>query len=198
MGEVKEYLEIVLKQVFRCRGVTERLLGFARLPSEGITVVDAAVSTREVMALIAPQARTQRVEIRSSLVDAAPVMAESLLIEQVVLNLALNALQAMPQGGVLTVELAAEDDQVRLSIADSGPGIPDEILRHLFEPFRRSARQGPGSGLGLFITHGLVTRCGGTIVVENRPGHGAAFTVKLAKPGTARLPNAVLNGGARA
>ncbi|HEY6101334.1 MAG TPA: HAMP domain-containing protein, partial [Anaeromyxobacter sp.] len=95
-AELKEYLEIVRKQVFRCRDVTERLLGFARIPARQLSTVDAAEAAREVLALVSHQARSQEVAVRSSLATPAPVVAETLLLEQVFLNLVVNALQAMP------------------------------------------------------------------------------------------------------
>ncbi len=178
-AEVKEYLEIVRNQVFRCREVTERLLGFARLPSRQLAVVDAAAAAREVLALVSRQARSQRVEVRARLDEPAPVVAESLLLEQVFLNLVLNALQVMPGGGVLSVEARGSGEAVLVTVADTGPGIPDSLRGQLFQPFRRSRPDGAGTGLGLFISETLVRRCEGTISVESEPGKGAAFTVRL-------------------
>jgi len=178
-AELREYLEIVRKQVFRCRGVTERLLGFARLPSRQLVAVDAAAAAREVLALVSHQARSQNVEIRAALDGLAPVVAEGLLLEQVFLNLVLNALKAMPSGGVLTVESGASDDAVWVTVADTGPGLPDSVRRHLFEPFRRERPDGGGTGLGLFLSATLVRRCDGSLSVESEPGKGAAFTVRL-------------------
>jgi two-component system NtrC family sensor kinase len=178
-AELREYLEIVRKQVFRCREVTERLLGFARLPSRQLIAVDAAAAAREVLALVSHQARSQAVEIRASLDGLAPVMAEGLLLEQVFLNLVLNALKAMPSGGVLTVEGGASDDAVWVTVADTGPGLPESVRRHLFEPFRRERPDGGGTGLGLFLSATLVRRCDGSLSVESEPGKGAAFTVRL-------------------
>ncbi len=178
-GEVKEYLEIVRKQVFRCRDVTESLLGFARIPSRQLSTVDAAAAAREVLALVDRKARSQDVEVRASLATPAPVLAETLLLEQVFLNLVLNALQAMPTGGVLTVEVHDAGEAVAVTVADTGPGIPESVRRHLFQPFRRARPNGEGTGLGLFLSEALLRRCEGTISVESDPGKGAVFTVHL-------------------
>lgn len=177
--EVKEYLEIVRDQVFRCRDVTERLLGFARVPSRQLGVVDAAAAARDVLALVSRQARSQGVEVRASLSAPAPAVAERLLLDQVFLNLVLNALQAMPAGGVLTVEAHVTEDAVCVSVADTGPGIPESIRRHLFEPFHRARPDGGGTGLGMFLSDALVRKCEGTLSVSSEPGQGAAFTVRL-------------------
>ncbi len=178
-GELREYLEIVRKQVFRCREVTERLLGFARVPSRRLASVDAAAAAREVLALVALQARSQQVEVRASLDGPALAIAEGLLLQQVFLNLILNALQAMPSGGVLSVEAHASGDEVRIAIADTGPGIPEAVRRRLFEPFRRARPDGTGTGLGLFLSAALVRACEGVLSVESEPGRGAVFTVRL-------------------
>ena len=178
-GELKEYLEIVRKQVFRCREVTERLLGFARVPSRQLAVVDAAAAAREVLALVSRQARSQNVEVRASLDAPAPAVAEGLLLQQAFLNLVLNALQAMPTGGILTVEARAAADAVLVTVADTGPGIPDSVRRHLFQPFRPARPDGSGTGLGLFLSEALVRKCEGVLSVRSEPGKGAAFTVQL-------------------
>ncbi len=178
-AEVREYLEVVRKQVFRCRDVTERLLGFARIPGRELATVDAAEAAREVLALVAPQARAQQVEVRSALATPAPVVAETLLLQQVFLNLVVNALHAMPAGGVLTVEVRDDGDAVAVTFADTGPGIPDAVRRSLFKAFRSTRPDGQGTGLGLFLSEALLRRCEGTISVESEPGKGAAFTVRL-------------------
>lgn len=184
-AEVKEYLEIVQRQVFRCRDVTERLLGFARVPTRALSTVDASAAAREVVGLVARQAQAQGVEVRTSLQGPALAIAEPLLLEQVVLNLVLNALQAMPTGGVLRVEACEAADAVRVTVADTGPGIAESVRRHLFEPFWRGRRDGAGTGLGLFLSSALVRRCEGSISVESAPGAGASFVVRLrrAAPG---------------
>jgi signal transduction histidine kinase/HAMP domain-containing protein len=178
-AEVKEYLEIVRKQVFRCRDVTERLLGFARIPSRQLSTVDAAEAAREVLAVVGHQARSQNVQVRSTLDGPAPVVAETLLLEQVFLNLVVNALHAMPAGGVLTVAARECGDAIAVTFADTGPGIPEAVRRSLFRAFRRHRPDGQGTGLGLFLSEALLRRCDGTISVESEPGKGAVFTVRL-------------------
>jgi len=185
-AELREYLEIVRKQVFRCHQVTERLLGFARVPGRRLAPVDAAAAVREVLALVAPQAQSQRVEVRSDLAGPAMAQGDDLVLQQVFLNLVLNALQAMPAGGVLTVAAHAAAGSVSVTVGDTGPGIPEPSRQHLFQPFRRMRSDGSGTGLGLFISEALVRRCEGTLSVESAPGRGAAFTVRL-RPAEAEL-----------
>jgi signal transduction histidine kinase len=176
-GEVREYLEIVRRQVFRCREVTERLLGVARLPSTELAPVDVTRPAREVLALVGAQARAQGVDLRGELDGPAVALAEELLLGQVFLNLVLNGLQSMPAGGVLTVSAHAAADAVTVTVTDTGQGIPDAIRKTLFQPFRRARPN--GTGLGLFLSEALVRRCDGTLAVESAPGRGATFTVRL-------------------
>ncbi|HET8540039.1 MAG TPA: ATP-binding protein [Anaeromyxobacter sp.] len=178
-AELREYLEIVRRQVFRCREVTDRLLGFARVPARELATVDAAAGAREVLALVAPQAHAQGIEIRATLGAPAFALAETLLVEQVMLNLVLNALQAMPGGGVLRVEVAEAGEEVSIAVADTGPGISDAARKRLFAPFSRGRPDGGGTGLGLFLSSTLLRRCDGRISVESEPGKGTVFTVHL-------------------
>jgi len=186
LSDLRDYLEIIRKQVQRCSVVTRRLLGFARLPAGGRVVVDAAAAAREVLALVGPQARAQKVEVRTVLDAPVAAMAEDMALEQVLLNLVLNALQAMPEGGVLKVGAEADGAEIRVTVSDSGPGVPEAVRHRLFEPFRSAHASGRGTGLGLFLSRTLVERCGGRISVVSEPGRGAAFTVHLerARAGT--------------
>lgn len=179
VGEMRDYLEIVRKQVFRCQGVTNRLLGFARVPSGEDGFVDVAATAREALTLVGPQARVQGVDFELRAPAQALAVAPDLLLEQVFLNLILNALKAMPSGGKLRVEVVVEKLAIVVAFTDTGQGIPRNMLKHLFQPFRRARHDGEGTGLGLFISHNLVSRSGGTIEVQSEPGMGATFTVRL-------------------
>jgi signal transduction histidine kinase/HAMP domain-containing protein len=183
--EIRAYLELVRKQVFRCHGATERLLGFARVPAAGEdTVVDVAAAARDVAALVAPQAAKQRVALEIRAPGPALAVAPDGAVEQVFLNLTLNALKAMPSGGTLRIDVEAAERAVRVVVADSGPGIALDVAKHLFEPFRTSRREGRGTGLGLFISQALVQRAGGSIEVESVEGRGATFLVRLRRAET--------------
>jgi signal transduction histidine kinase/HAMP domain-containing protein len=177
--EIRDYLEIVRKQVFRCHTVTQRLLGFARLPSGEDAVIDVAKAAREVLALVKAEARAQRVECEVRAPDLVLATAPDMLLEQVFLNLVLNALKAMPSGGRLVVEVAGADDGVAVSFSDTGPGIAADVGKHLFRPFRRTRQDRSGTGLGLFISQALMARAGGVIEVDNHPGAGTTFIVRL-------------------
>ncbi len=186
--ELQDYLEIVRKQVFRCNTVTERLLGFARLPGGGDETIDVGKAAREVLALVGHEARAQRVECEVRAPGPVLAVAPAMLVEQVFLNLVLNALKAMPSGGRLVVEARAGGDGVAVSFSDTGPGIPKEVGKRLFQPFHRARRDRSGTGLGLFISQTLVARAGGTIELDSRPGKGTTFVVRLRRAAEATAP----------
>ncbi|GEM_PF-400609 len=108
-----------------------------------------------------------------------PLVADRGQIEQVVMNLAVNACDAMPLGGRLFLRTGREGDHAWLEVADSGEGIPDEHLEHLFEPFFTTKEPGKGSGLGLAVVHSIVTRLGGTINLDSRVGEGTSVNISL-------------------
>jgi two-component system, cell cycle sensor histidine kinase and response regulator CckA len=125
--------------------------------------------------------------------DVGATIADPAQIEQLIINLAANARDAMPDGGTLTITVANAADEagparepvaprmpaVCLTVADTGSGMSDEVQRHLFEPFFTTKAPGYGTGLGLAICYGIVTQSGGTISVSSRPGRGTTVTVWL-------------------
>jgi len=117
-----------------------------------------------------------------------PVVGSPDQLKQVFLNFLLNAQEAMPHGGVLTVttRVSRADDPefatgsfVLVRFRDTGVGIPDEALPHIFEPFYSTKTAGRGTGLGLWVSHGIIHSYGGRITVRTRPGHGTTFTIAL-------------------
>jgi signal transduction histidine kinase len=102
-------------------------------------------------------------------------------INQVFMNLLVNAAHAMPEGrrGTITVRTAAADDQVRIEVADTGSGIPPDILKRIFDPFFTTKPVGKGTGLGLSLSYSIVQKHGGRIEVESEPGRGTTFRVIL-------------------
>lgn len=121
-----------------------------------------------------------RIEIIVSPNARSPVFADPGQIEQVILNLALNARDAMPDGGRLSLSTAdTADGTVALIVRDTGTGIADDVLPHIFEPFFTTKELGQGTGLGLAMVHGIVRQSGGSISVDSQPGSGTTFTVRL-------------------
>ncbi len=111
--------------------------------------------------------------------DLPDITADPTQLQQVLVNLVVNAIQAMPQGGRLAVTTRTSDDHVLLVVEDTGTGMSEEVMDKLFTPFFTTKEIGQGTGLGLPVTHGIVTSHGGSIHVESELGHGARFTIKL-------------------
>ncbi len=171
----------------RAAALTQKLLAFGRRQILRPLPLDAS----RLVAEFVPVARRllgERIRIEAHLTDApVVVVADPIQLEQVLLNLAVNARDAMAGGGVLTFETRVEPaDPVLhtsgfavLVVRDTGRGIPPEQLRHVFEPFFTTKALGAGTGLGLAVVHGIVEQHNGTIEVSSRPGEGTEFRVRL-------------------
>lgn len=177
-------LELVLNEARRARGVVRRLLDFSR-PSEILRVqADLNEELLHVMGLAHHLARTGGVEMQVTLwEDLPPVRVDRAQMHQVFLNLIQNAVQAMPEGGRLTLGTRLQEQAgetfVTATFADTGPGIAPENLGQIFEPFFTTKPAGRGTGLGLSVSYGIVADHGGFIEAASPPEQGATFTVWL-------------------
>ena len=184
---VDENLERILGStsdgVRRVAEIVKNLRGFTRIDhsSEDEANVDEAVRTS--LEMIRGQLERRKVEVKSTSSDVPSVRCAPAQLNQVVLNLIVNAMQAIEScnqgGGTIEVAARSRDDLVIIEIADDGPGIPADTLKKIFDPFFTTKSVGEGTGLGLSITHGIVTDHGGKIEVENRKGRGARFRIIL-------------------
>ncbi|MFQ5991975.1 MAG: sensor histidine kinase, partial [Nitrospiraceae bacterium] len=111
--------------------------------------------------------------------DLPELMVDRHMIEQVLMNLILNAVQAVKAGGVITIRTRAEGEECLIDVEDTGCGIPPHVLPHIFDPFFTTKGTGEGTGLGLSVSVGIVERHGGRILVESEVGKGTVFTVSL-------------------
>lgn len=161
--------------------IIENLLRFAR-PSERTEMapVDLVAVLKEPLALVANQARLQKIGIVAHL-PRGPVRLKGMesLLQQVFLNLFLNAINAMPQGGTMTLNLDQKDGEVWVRVADTGRGIAPGDLDHIFDPFYTRSPAGKGTGLGLSICYSIVKEHSGVIEVKSEVGQGSTFMVKL-------------------
>lgn len=169
-------------------GLINDLLNFTRIESGHVafSVGDVVLSdvVREVAETMSPQVSARRlVEERIGCSDAVVARADRSKVEQILLNLLSNAVKYTPPGGHLTWSCSAADEHVRLTIRDTGQGIPADRLEDIFEPFvqvgRGFARPGEGAGLGLAISRDLARAMGGDLTVESAPNEGSAFTLDL-------------------
>jgi two-component system, NtrC family, sensor histidine kinase HydH len=158
--------------------VSNDFLRFARVQEVEAKPADMAAVVEEVVDFFNPTARAANIEIKSYLAaDLPPVALDVDLFKQVLLNLLLNAQQAMPDGGEITIQARSEADAIYLSVIDAGKGMTPEVTAKIFRPFF-STRQG-GTGLGLATTRKIVAAHGGTIDVQSEVGRGSKFTIRL-------------------
>jgi len=172
----------ILQSVERCRTITHRLLGFARRMDVQIETLDVNELVREVLGFLEKEALHRNIEVRLLLDEHLPRIASDRgQLQQVFLNIVNNAFQAMDDGGSLRITSWDHDPEtIGVTVEDSGVGMSEETLRHVFEPFF-TTRKGHGTGLGLSITYGIVKKLGGEIKVQSREGAGTTFTVYLPK-----------------
>jgi two-component system, NtrC family, sensor kinase len=169
-------LEKIAKQTFRASEIVNSLLNFSRTSSTAYEEVDLNRILRETLQLIHPQLEKAKVRVEERLDGGVGmVRGNAGKLQQVFLNLLLNARDAMEGGGTLIVETAANDKMARVAITDSGCGIPEENLARIYDPFFTTKGAKKGTGLGLSITYGIVKEHGGSIGVLSQVGQGTCF-----------------------
>lgn len=174
-------LDTIAKQALRCREIVKGLLDFSRQSDARVTRTDVNAIIDSAVLLLQRQAVFHNITIERRFDRTAPsVLIDSGQLQEALTNLLVNAVDAMEDGGTVTVETAARADagDVLIHVADTGCGIPERNLPYLFEPFFTTKRVGKGTGLGLAIVHGIVTGAGGTIEVATGPP-GTRFTIHL-------------------
>jgi signal transduction histidine kinase len=180
IAEVAETLTLLEREARRCRETTDKLMLLAQPVQVAPTHMDINEAVRDTISLLNFMMRKQAVGVVESLEPGLPpIWARASGIRGVCMNLMLNAVQAMKHGGTLTVRTRREDEGVALEIEDTGHGIEPVHLDRIWDPFFTTKPVGHGTGLGLSITQRVVTRHGGRIRVESRPGDGARFIVWL-------------------
>ncbi|MBW2062842.1 MAG: PAS domain S-box protein [Deltaproteobacteria bacterium] len=178
--EAREYLEGIASQATRIQRIIENLLDYSR-PSAGIrSELKVAETVRTVMSMLTSQRAFRGLDLKLNLDDDLPaVNMDRDHLAQIIINIALNAAQAMQGSGSLEITTAFQEGQVQIRLADSGPGIPDEIKGRIFDPFFTTKSVGEGTGLGLSICYKIVESYNGSIAFESRPGRGATFSINL-------------------
>ncbi len=182
--EVIEDIEVIQRQCEKVAQITSGLLAFSRESPFDPQAADANVTVRSAIELIENVIKNRKIEIRVDLDADLPIAEfDTTRIEQVMLNLINNAMDAMPEGGRLTVRTESVSEGslrwVRISVEDDGTGIPREHMDRLFDPFFTTKEVGKGTGLGLAISYGIVQEHGGRLEVESEPEKGSAFHVYL-------------------
>jgi len=174
-----EDLDMVKLGFERIKEIVRRLRAFYRPAGEEMEPTNINGVVERVLALVGHQLSLGNVEVKTELAEQELlVLGSAGQLEQVLVNLALNAQEAMSQGGELTVRTILHDDVVQLQVMDTGQGISEEEMSRLFKPFY-SGKGGKGLGLGLWISHNIIEGHGGRIEVESRVGEGTTFTISL-------------------
>jgi len=175
-----ELLKQIEVQVERASATVRNLLDFTRKESPLFTRVSVERVLESSARLMANEMKLAGVGLEMEVEEGLPaVRGNPMSLQQVFVNLFLNAVQAMPEGGRISVRARREGAEVRVDVADTGKGIPPEHLDRIFEPFFTTKDPGEGTGLGLSVTYGIIEKHGGRITVESEPGKGTVFTVFL-------------------
>jgi two-component system, NtrC family, sensor kinase len=185
--KVLEFLKLIEKESLRCRDILVNFLKFARTSTRDMERVSVNALVETSATMLKHQLSINNVQLETVLdKDAPEIMGNAPELQQVLLNLGINAQQAMPNGGV--VKLITERDvegRAVIKVVDNGPGIPLNIQRKIFEPFFTTKPAGQGTGLGLSVSFGIVKAHKGTLQVESMLGSGASFIVKIPAAGVA-------------
>ena len=184
-------LDKIAKQTFRASEIVNSLLNFSRTSTTSFGDISVNRVIQETLSLLEHQLQKTGIQVKTDFASGLPpVYGNSGKLQQVFLNLFLNARDAMTGGGTLEVRTVAEEAGVRVEVADSGSGIAPEHLHRIYDPFFTTKAARKGTGLGLSVTYGIIQEHGGSIEVSNRRSGGARFRIELpfAKTGSARKP----------
>ncbi|MFI5096550.1 MAG: ATP-binding protein [Candidatus Acidiferrales bacterium] len=173
-------IEKIVKQTFRASEIVNNLLNFSRTGAGELADVDLNRVVEETLSLVAHPLKTSQIRVVKQLTeDLPPVRGSANKLQQVFLNLFLNARDAMPTGGMLEVRTAAHNGTVEIEVVDTGNGIPREHIHKIFDPFFTTKATGRGTGLGLSVSYGIIKEHAGRIDVRSTPGRGTAFHVEF-------------------
>lgn len=179
-NDIANDIEKIVKATLHAREVVKKLMLFSRQMPTKKQAVDLNQIVRDGIYFLESRCIKEGVKLVRRLDNRLPkINADPSQMHQVLVNLIVNAIQAMPSGGKLILSTAHDQDSVYLSVEDTGIGMPDEILKKIFTPFFTTKDVGQGTGLGLAVVHGIVSGHGGSIDVESKVGKGSKFTVKL-------------------
>ncbi len=173
-------IEKIVKQTFRASEIVNNLLNFSRTGAAEFAPVNLNQVVEETLSLAAHPFKTSRVNVIKHLQDDLPaVLGSANRLQQVFLNLFLNARDAMPSGGILEVRTGSQNGSVEVEITDTGAGIPRENVHRIFDPFFTTKGSGRGTGLGLSVSYGIIKEHAGRIDVRSTPGKGTSFHLEF-------------------
>ena len=174
-----ELLEKIERQTFRAAKIVNSLLNLARPSSNDAGPVEVTGIIGDVLSLLEHQFKMSRIQVRRELTPGIVVRGVEFKLQQVFLNLLLNARDAMPKGGWVTISARVDGDRAVVEVADTGVGIPSEHIGRIYDPFFTTKAAGHGTGLGLSVTYGIVQEHGGTLTCDSEIGQGSRFRLSL-------------------
>ena len=181
-ADFEKALDKVEKSVERARRITHQLLSFVRKTDSTFSQLDLTGLIDETVQFLEHETKKRGIKIiRKTASASASVWSDPYRIRQALVNLLTNAVQAIGTEGEITLAVEDSADHTAITVSDNGPGIPGENLARIFEPFFSTKSPGEGTGLGLFVTRGIIEKLGGTVTVESEVGKGASFCVRLPK-----------------
>ncbi len=170
----------IVKQTFRASEIVNHLLNFSRTGSSEFSEVNLNAVVEETLSLVMHPFRAARITVIKTLAEPLPsVLGSTNRLQQVFLNLFMNARDAMPNGGMIEVRSAAQNSSVEVEVTDTGVGIPQEHLHRIFDPFFTTKASGRGTGLGLSVSYGIIKEHAGKIEVRSTPGKGTSFRLEF-------------------
>jgi len=179
--EFRQSIAKIEEHVERARKVVHNMLGYARKMEPRLEDVDVNDTLNQTITILENHARINNIDIQVDLDDAIPIIAsDQAQLQQVFLNLLTNAIDAIGSNGAIDVVSRRSEDRIVVDVRDDGPGLSDEMLRKIFDPFYTTKDTGKGTGLGLWVSHSIVSKMGGNIHAKNTPDRkGAVFTVEI-------------------
>ncbi len=179
--QLGRHLQAIREAVFRARDVTHKLLAFVRHTEVHLSLHDVhELVEGAISGLLEREMRVANIEVVKRYAETLPpALVDGGQIEQVIVNLVANAIDAMPDGGRLTLATSGDGACVRVAVSDTGVGIAPDQMERIFMPFHTTKEVGRGTGLGLSVSYGIVKSHGGEIRAESRPGAGSTFTIVL-------------------
>ena len=173
-------IEKIVKQTFRASEIVNNLLNFSRTGAAEATDIDVNRVVEETLSLVSHPLKTSQIQVVKHLGETLPpVRGSANKLQQVFLNLFLNARDAMPGGGLLEVRTGAHNGSVEIEVVDTGAGIAREHIHRIFDPFFTTKSNGRGTGLGLSVSYGIIKEHSGKIDVRSTPGKGTSFHVEF-------------------
>ncbi len=178
--EFKNSIQKIEEHVERARKVVHNMLGYARRMEPRLEDVDVNQTINQTVDILENFARNNNIDIQTDLAESLPIIAgDQSQLQQVVLNLVNNAIDAIGRDGTIVVRSAADKSEIRITVSDSGPGIPDSVQKKVFDPFFTTKGTGKGTGLGLWISYSIIEKMGGNLSLQSKEGQGATFTITL-------------------